>query len=92
MIGLDDNGNFLVDSNGRLLPSPNPPLQNFKSEVRCIQQTYAIDETYGRNVLVWTLGQSVSDRISDLYRIGLKYMPVQTVTYSEQNKKYEIQT
>lgn len=92
MIGLTDNGNFLTDSNGRLLRSPNPPLQNFKSEVRCIQQSYFFDETFGRNVLVWTLGQSISDRIEDLYRIGTKYIPVQSITYSQINGDYEIQT
>ena len=92
MIGLDDNGNFLTDINGHLAMSANPPLQNFKSEVRCIQQTYFIDETYGRNVLVWTLSQSPSDRCGDLYRIGQKYMAVQSVTYNSETKEYQVNT
>lgn len=91
-IALDDNGNFLLGDNGNLSESQNPPLQYFKSEVRCIQETYAVDTTYGRNVLVWNLSQSVGDRCSDLYRIGEKYMPVKSVTYSNELKTYQVQT
>lgn len=92
MIALDDNGNFLVDGNGHLTASTNPPLQNFKSETRCIQQTYAIDPTYGRNVLVWTLSQSPSDRCSDLFRIGSKYLAVQSVLYDDTKQIFQVQT
>jgi len=89
-IALTDNGNFLL-KDGKLTAAQNPPLQYFKSEVRCIQETYAVDPTFGRNVLVWNLSQSVGDRCSDLYRIGEKYMPVKSVTYDSELQEYNIQ-
>ena len=90
MIGLTDNGNFAI-KNGRLTTAQNPPLQNFKSEVRCIQETYAVDRTFGRNVLVWNISQSPSDRCADLLRIGQKYMPVKSVVYNRELQEYNIQ-
>ena len=89
-IALTDNGNFDT-RNGRLTQAQNPPLQYYKSEVRCIQETYAVDRTFGRNVLVWNLSQSVSDRAADLLRIGEKYMPVKSVTYNSELQEYNIQ-
>lgn len=89
-IALTDNGNFET-KNGRLTTAQNPPLQYFKSEVRCIQETYEIDPTFGRNVLVWNLGQSVQDRCADLYRIGEKYMPVKSVFYESETETYQVQ-
>lgn len=89
-IALTDNGNFLL-KDGKLTQAQNPPLQYFKSEVRCIQETYAVDRTFGRNVLVWNLSQSPSDRCADLTRIGEKYMPVKSVTYNELLQEYNIQ-
>jgi len=91
MIALDDNGNFVVDANNHLTAVAVPAQQNFKAEVRCIQQTWIPDPTFGRNVLIWTLSQSPSDRCADLSRIGTKYMTVNSVVYDTQTQKYSIQ-
>jgi hypothetical protein len=89
-IALTDNGNFLL-KDGRLTTAQNPAFQNYKSEVRCIQETYPVDRTFGRNVLVWNLSQSVQDRCNDLFRIGEKYLPVKSVTYNNTLQEYQIQ-
>jgi hypothetical protein len=88
-IALTDDGNFLT-KNGRLTTAQNPPFQNYKSEVRCIQNTYPPDLTFGRNTLVWTLSQSVRDRCADLVRIGDKYLPVKSVTYNTERQEYQV--
>lgn len=90
-IALTDNGNFDV-KDGRLTRAQNPPLQNFKSEVRCIQETYPVNPTFGRNVLVWELSQSPQDRCADIFRIGEKYMPVKSVFYETETKTYQVST
>lgn len=91
MLALDNNGNFVVDTSNHLTATSVPLEQNFKSEVRCIQETWVPDSTFGRNTLVWTLSQSISDRCLDLTRIGTKYMTVQSVMYDSVTKEFAIQ-
>lgn len=91
MIAIDDNGNFITDAANHLTSVAVPAQQNFKAEVRCIQDTWAPDPTFGRNVLIWTLSQSPSDRCEDLTRIGLKYMTVNSVIYDEKTQKFSIE-
>lgn len=91
MIAIDDNGNFIVDANGRLTTTSRPADQNFVAEVRCIQGTWPVDLTYGRNVLIWTISQSPVDRCGDLARIGSKYTVVKSVVYNAQTETYEVQ-
>ena len=88
MIAIDDNGNFVM-SGGKLTATSQPEQQAYKAECRCMQGTYAFDTLYGLNPLVWQLSQSINDRISDLYRIGYKYLVVNSVVYS--NGSYIIQ-
>lgn len=82
MIALDDNGNFVL-SGGKLTNTTTPALQYFKSECRCVQGGYAADTLYGRNPIVWELSKSVDDRINDLYRIGYKYLAVNSIIYRD---------
>lgn len=89
MIALDDNGDFVTDSNGRLVQTQNAPLQDFKSETRCIQDTYPPDLTFGRNTLIWQLG-NIKNRIDDITRIGQKYIVVQSVTFDKLTKVFRI--
>ena len=91
MIAIDDNGNFEIDSSNHLKAAKNPPAQNLKAEVRCIQDTWTPDPTFGRNTLLWTLSQSVGDRCSDLIRIGQKYMTVNSVSYNAETKEFLVQ-
>jgi len=88
MIALDDNGN-IVFQNGKIAETTNAPLQYYKSECRCVQGNYVADSTYGRNPIVWELSQSIDDKISDLYRIGFKYLSVNSIIY--QNGVFVIQ-
>lgn len=90
MIALDENGNFDVDANNHLKLASNNPAQNYQSECRCLQGTYAMDQSYGLNPVVWELSQSVRDRCADIYRIGIKYMTVQSVLYDQTNDVYSI--
>ena len=91
MIAIDDNGNFVVTATNHLTTTATSPAQNFKAEVRCIQGTWAPDQTFGRNTLIWTLSQSVGDRCADLIRIGTKYMTVIAVSYDPQTQQYSVQ-
>jgi len=88
MIAITDNGDFLMVS-GKLSNTTTPEQQNYKAECRCQQGTYTIDSLYGRNPIVWSISQSVNDRISDLYRIGYKYLAVNSIVYA--NGVYIIQ-
>lgn len=88
MIAIDDNGNFVM-SGGKLTQTSTPEQQAYKAECRCMQGTYAFDTLFGLNPLVWQLSQSINDRISDLYRIGYKYLIVNSIVYS--NGSYIIQ-
>lgn len=88
MIAIDDNGNF-VTSGGKLTLTNNLPQQSFKAECRCVQGGYSADSLYGRNPIIWELSKSVDDRISDLYRIGYKYLAVNSIIY--QNGVFIIQ-
>lgn len=90
MIALDENGNFVVDANNHLKETTTPADQNFMSECRCMQGTYAMDPSYGLNPVVWELSQSPRDRCADLYRIGIKYTPVQSVLYNSETGDYSI--
>lgn len=89
MIALDANGDFIVDSNGLLTQSQNPPWQNYEAESRCLQGTYVPDETFGRNPIAWQLG-NVANKIDDLTRIGNKYVVVQSVTFNRATKVFKI--
>jgi hypothetical protein len=81
MIAIDDQGDFIVDNDGNMTESTNPPQQNFIAEVRCLQTTYIVEPTFGRNYLTWTLSQNVNDRIADLIRISKKYLTINNVSY-----------
>ena len=88
-IALTPDGNFLL-VNGRLSETSEPEQQNFMSEVRCVQNTYAPDMTYGRNPIVWTISQSTNDRIDDLTRIGQKYLVVTSITFNTATQTYTV--
>jgi len=88
MIAISDSGDFVMVS-GKLSSTTKPAQQNYKAECRCMQGTYSVDSLYGLNPLIWKLSQSINDRISDLYRIGYKYLAVNSITYS--NGVYIIQ-
>lgn len=88
MIALSDNGDFIMVG-GKLSTTKTPEQQAYKAECRCTQGTYAVDPLYGRNPIVWSISQSVNDRISDLYRIGYKYLSVNSIVYA--NGVYKIQ-
>lgn len=88
MIAIDNNGNLVIED-GKLSNTSNLPLQSFKAECRCVQGSYDLDSLYGRNPIVWELSKSVDDRIADLYRIGYKYLVVNSIVY--QNGVYVIQ-
>jgi len=90
MIALDENGNFKTDSKNRLVKSARPDVQNFESETRCMQTTWEADENFGKNILVWTLAQSITDRATDLVRIGSKYLTVLSVSYNSTTKRYDV--
>lgn len=90
MIGLDDNGNFEVGTNGNLKLSQFPSIQNAKSELRCTQGTWFMDEFFGRSPLVWELSQSVRDRSLDIRRIAEKYASVLSVDYDTVSQTYTI--
>jgi len=82
MIAIDENGNFVMVNN-KLSSTSNLPLQSFKAECRCEQGTYVADSLFGRNPIIWQISQSPNDRIDDLYRIGYKYLAVNSITYKE---------
>lgn len=88
-IALNESGNF-VTVNGLLSTAAYPPKQYYEAEVRCQQNTYTPDTTYGRNPIVWSLSQSPNDRIDDLIRIGQKYLVVKAVTFDSLTGKYNI--
>ncbi len=81
-IALDDQGDFVTNNAGNLTTTQLGPQQNFISEVRCLQTTYSVDPTFGRSYLVWTLSQSIKDRIDDLIRISKKYLTINSVSYT----------
>ncbi len=91
MIALDNNGNFVVNTAGRLTTTGTPGVQCAKGETRCIQGSWEADPYFGRNELVWTISQSVQDRSADLNRIASKYINVVFVTYNPEFERYEIQ-
>ena len=82
MIAIDDNGNF-VTASGSLSTTDKHEPQAYKAECRCFQGQYEIDPLYGLNTLVWQLSQSVNDRIGDLYRVGYKYLSVNSITFKD---------
>lgn len=88
MIAIDPNGDFVI-VNGKLTEAINPPWQNYMSEARCLQGTWSPDLTFGRNPIIWELG-NVGNRIDDLTRIGIKYVVVQSVTFDSTFKRYNI--
>lgn len=91
MIALDENGNFITNSNNRLTQARRPDIQNAQAESRCVQGQYAPDLTYGKNYLTWYLSDSVSDRANDLYRIASKYTQVISVIYIPEKQEYSLQ-
>jgi len=89
-IALTPSGDFAT-VNGALAESDSPLWQNYESEVRCLQGTYAPDLNFGRNPYVWGLSQSPKDRCADLISIGEKYVVVRSVVYDSPAKTYRIQ-
>lgn len=86
---LTDDGDFATE-NGNIayVDGRYALIQNYKSDVRCEQNTFGPAPDFGRNPLVWKLSQSKKDRIADLTRIGTKYLSVKAVT--ENNGRYTI--
>jgi hypothetical protein len=79
---LDDNGEIQFDDTTGLslqIYDYQSLEQDARSECRCVQNTYFADSTYGRNPLVWTLSQKVSDRIADINLIVNKYLSPQSI-------------
>lgn len=92
MIAIDENGNLIADKNGNIarVSETEAPLQNFISETRCVQGTFAYLPEFGLNPAVWYLSQSPRDRVDDLIRISKKYLTVRTIQYNEQTRTYNI--
>ena len=90
MIALDDNGNFLFNENGYLEETEYPEEQNAKAECRCNQGEWEVDPLYGKNILIWELSSSESDRCNDLFRICSKYFPVQSIVYNKNLQRFDI--
>lgn len=91
MIELDDNGNFLFGTNGLLATATHPDEQNAKSEIRCNQGEWVTDPLYGKNILIWELSSSPTDRCNDLFVICSKYFPVRTVVWNDLLEKFTVE-
>jgi hypothetical protein len=75
---------FKLDSNGNIVENTITGLsaqvedqrsleQDAVSECRCEQGGNFADSTHGRNLYVWKLSQSDSDKVADIKRIVTKY-------------------
>lgn len=92
-IALDENGDFKTVGGKLTTVTGQAALnQNAMSETRCLQDTWPVDLTFGRNQLVWGLSQSPRDRIADLVRISSKYFTVKAATYDPERKIYNVQS
>ena len=81
---LDSDGNIVIDEITGLskqVSGLKSLEQDAMSECRCEQGGNFADSTYGRNVLVWKLSQSPSDRVADIKRIVTKYYNPYSITY-----------
>lgn len=81
---LDSDGNILVNAATGLSEQVTGLAslqQDAMSECRCEQGGNFADNTYGRNVLVWKLSQSPTDRVADIKRIVTKYYNPYSITY-----------
>jgi hypothetical protein len=81
---LDSDGNILVNATTGLSEQVTGLAsleQDAMSECRCEQGGNFADSDYGRNVLVWKLSQSPSDRVADIKRIVTKYYNPYSITY-----------
>ena len=82
-IKLDGNGDIVLDPVTGLsvqvtgLPSLE---QDAMSECRCEQQGWFVDQTYGRNPMVWKLPTSKSDKVADIKRVVTKYYQPQSIS------------
>lgn len=75
-LALDDDGNILFDGEtGLSLQREGRALleQDARSECRCEQYTYFVDQYFGRNPLVWKLSQVAGDHVADIKTIVTKY-------------------
>ncbi len=91
MIALDENGNFLSNTNGTLKETDRPEIQNAQAECRCNQGEWNVNILFGKNILIWNLTDSINDRCNDLFRICSKYYAVQAVNYNRITQRFNIQ-
>lgn len=91
MIALTDDGNFIANENGLLATTEYPTIQNAKSEIRCNQGEWEVDILYGKNILIWELSSSPTDRCNDLFRICAKYFEVFSVIWDATRERFNIQ-
>ena len=81
-IQIDSNGDIILDATTGLsvqVSGFQSLEQDAMSEIRCEQQSYFADDTYGRNPLVWKLPTNNSDKIADIKRIVTKYYQPQNI-------------
>jgi len=82
-----------LDGNGDIVLNPTTGLseqvsgiesleQDAMSECRCEQQSYFVDDQYGRNPLIWKLSTSNNDKVADIKRIVTKYYQPQSISSS----------
>jgi len=84
-IKLDSNGDIVLNSTTGLseqVSDLESLEQDAMSECRCEQQGWFVDETYGRNPLVWKLATSQNDKVADIKRIVTKYYQPQSISSS----------
>jgi hypothetical protein len=75
-IKIDSNGDIVLDTLTGLSVQVSglESLENdAMSECRCEQQSYFVDDQYGRSPLVWKLASSNNDKVADIKRIVTKY-------------------
>jgi hypothetical protein len=82
---LDSDGNIVINSTIGLSEQVSGLAsleQDAISECRCEQGGNFVDDSYGRNPLVWKLSQNSGDRVADIKRIVTKYYNPYSITYS----------
>ena len=84
-ISLDSNGDIVLD----ILTGLSVQVSGLQaleeqamSECRSEQQSYFVDDTYGRSPLVWKLPTSNNDKVADIKRIVQKYYQPQSISSS----------
>lgn len=92
-LALDDNGNILYNSETGLVKEKygNELLvQNAMCELRCEQNEYSIEESYGRNPLVWKLPTGVQDKLVDTKRVVEKHITVKSIEFKDERILIEV--